>query len=117
LAEEMRNRTIAATPELLEAAKKVTSLGAYVSPGQDGMRATISPAWSGGDEGLSLFPALGNLSSLQIQAALSDSAIPYLKKLTTLKYLHLGSDQISDAAFEDLRSSLPNTNITRPDPS
>ena len=112
---EMRDRSSAVSADYLATVRKIVTLGASVVPRQNDCRATILFDWSGGDDGLELLGKLDNLTELNIQAPITDAAFPYLKRLTTLKYLRLQSDQISDTALEDLKSSLPNTTVTRPD--
>jgi hypothetical protein len=103
------------SPEYLATVRAIVAYGACIMPDQAGCRIMLFPHWSGGDEGLALLDKLGDVHGLNIRTLLTDTAIPYLKKLTRLEYIGLEADRMSDVGIDELKKALPNTNITRPD--
>jgi hypothetical protein len=57
----------------------------------------------------------GWLHGPDIKVPLTDSPTPYLKKLTHLQYLALGSANFSTDGVEELKRALPDTTVVGPD--
>jgi Leucine-rich repeat (LRR) protein len=103
------------TPEYMAHVRQLVDYGAGVCSDPAGCRVQIFSHWSGGDTGLSILEQLGDVQGLVVRAPLTDTAVPYLKKLVHLQNLALFGTSISETEIDALREALPRTQIEVPE--
>ena len=114
-AREQKDERFTLTPEYLATAREIIRAGAGVWPEQSWSNVCLFCNWSGGDEKLELLGQLGKVRVVFIKAPLTDTAVPYLRKLTQVEVIRLDNARISDAGVEELKQALPNTRVLRPE--
>lgn len=112
---EQKEERFTLTPEYLTTAREIIRAGAGVWPEGSKSNVWLFYNWAGGDEKLALLEQLGNVRGVFIKAPITDTAIPYLRKLTQVEVIRLDNARISDAGVEELKQALPNARVLRPE--
>jgi hypothetical protein len=74
----------------------------YTTSGREESKAeAIAPHWAGGDEQLALLEQLGDVRGVRITAPLTDTAVPYLNRLSQRQSTELCHTHISDAGVTE----------------